>query len=61
MTKLNMEEAWSQDPEPDRIEPSEAGVNDDWFDDIFDDEYMDDDPIAEEEVMDWARRFGGEL
>lgn len=31
-----------------------------WFDCSVDDEFMDDDPITEEEAMALARRFGGE-
>ena len=40
------------------IEDMEA--DSEWFDGGGDDEFMDDDPITEEEAMDWARRFGGE-
>jgi len=61
MTRLNMEGKWSQDPEPDPTEPTDMGVDGDWLDDIFDDEYIEDDTISEEDAMDWAFRFSGEL
>ena len=61
MTELNSEEMWSRDPEPERSEPTDTGADGDWFDDVFDDDYMDDDPISEEEAMDWARRYGGDF
>ena len=31
-----------------------------WFDDIIDDEFLDDDPITEEEAMELSRRSGGD-
>ena len=61
MEKLNSEGTWRHDPKRNRAEPADLEVDGDWLDDIFDDEYMDDDPISEEEAMDWARRFGGQL
>ena len=38
----------------------DLGDDSQWFDGIVDDEFMDDDPITEEEAMALARRFGGD-
>jgi len=40
--------------------PEDLESCEEWFDDLLDDEFMDDDPITEEEAMDMARRLGGE-
>ena len=38
----------------------DLGDDSEWFDGSVDDEFMDDDPITEEEAMELARRFGGD-